>query len=372
MRFKKRVKIFPGFYLNFSNSGIGASAGVKGASVSFGKKGTYLNTSIPGTGLYNRQKIGGNTTQSNKESSQSNETQDSPVIISSIEGEIKSNVTDNLTSTNLAELRDTLLEAYTDKFELMAEYSKTEKELESAKSTHKLACIFIIGFIVKSFKNKVIELEEYLQDIKTQSAECIVNIDVMFDDKHLEIYNLLKSSFKKLSTSEFIWDVTASKKLDQKKERTSASESITREKVKFDLKNIGIVKSTYEAFYLQNINGDGDIYIYPAFVIYMDFINNKIELIDLKDLEIAFDLCDVKEPETAPSDAKVIGKGWIKENKDGSPDKRFAGNRELPKLEYGRLVFSSKSGLNESYMISNSALSEDFFDSFNKYKSSLL
>ena len=57
--YRKRVKVLPGVHLNFSKSGISTSVGPKGSSVTFGKNGTYLNTSIPGTGLYNRQKISG-------------------------------------------------------------------------------------------------------------------------------------------------------------------------------------------------------------------------------------------------------------------------------------------------------------------------
>lgn len=56
--FRKRKKVAPGVYLNFSKKGIGLSLGKKGARISVGPSGTYLNTSIPGTGLYNRQKIG--------------------------------------------------------------------------------------------------------------------------------------------------------------------------------------------------------------------------------------------------------------------------------------------------------------------------
>lgn len=57
--YRKRVKIAPGVHLNFSKNGVSTSIGPKGASVTFGKNGTYMNTSIPGTGLYNRQKISG-------------------------------------------------------------------------------------------------------------------------------------------------------------------------------------------------------------------------------------------------------------------------------------------------------------------------
>jgi uncharacterized protein DUF4236 len=54
--YRKSVKFGP-FRLNFSKSGIGVSAGVKGARVSTGPRGTYLNLGT--NGIYYRQKIDG-------------------------------------------------------------------------------------------------------------------------------------------------------------------------------------------------------------------------------------------------------------------------------------------------------------------------
>ena len=56
-RFRKRIKILPGVYINLSKSGISTNVGIKGASVTFGPKGTYVNTGLPGTGLYRRDKV---------------------------------------------------------------------------------------------------------------------------------------------------------------------------------------------------------------------------------------------------------------------------------------------------------------------------
>ena len=56
-RFRKRIKIFPGFYINISKSGLGVNIGPKGANVSVGPNGTYVNTGIPGTGLYRIDKV---------------------------------------------------------------------------------------------------------------------------------------------------------------------------------------------------------------------------------------------------------------------------------------------------------------------------
>ena len=57
--YRKKIKIAPGVHLNFSKKGVSTSIGPKGAKVTFGKNGTYMSTSIPGTGLYSRQKISG-------------------------------------------------------------------------------------------------------------------------------------------------------------------------------------------------------------------------------------------------------------------------------------------------------------------------
>lgn len=57
--YRKRTKIAPGVYVNISKKGVSTSVGVRGASTTFGKNGTYLNTGIPGTGFYNRQRISG-------------------------------------------------------------------------------------------------------------------------------------------------------------------------------------------------------------------------------------------------------------------------------------------------------------------------
>lgn len=56
--FHKRISSAPGMWINISKSGVSSSIGGEGTTVNFGKKGTYLTTSIPGTGIYSREKIG--------------------------------------------------------------------------------------------------------------------------------------------------------------------------------------------------------------------------------------------------------------------------------------------------------------------------
>jgi hypothetical protein len=52
LRFQRRIRIFPGVYINLSKSGVSASVGGKGATVNIGTTGRKMITlGIPGTGL---------------------------------------------------------------------------------------------------------------------------------------------------------------------------------------------------------------------------------------------------------------------------------------------------------------------------------
>jgi hypothetical protein len=52
LRFQRRIRIFPGVYINLSKSGVSASVGGKGATVNIGSTGRKMVTvGIPGTGL---------------------------------------------------------------------------------------------------------------------------------------------------------------------------------------------------------------------------------------------------------------------------------------------------------------------------------
>ncbi len=55
--------------MNLSGSGIGWTLGPRGASVGIGRRGTFLNTGVPGTGLHSRQRIGGSTSARSTSSS---------------------------------------------------------------------------------------------------------------------------------------------------------------------------------------------------------------------------------------------------------------------------------------------------------------
>lgn len=70
VRFRKSIKLAPGIRMNFSGGGVSWTLGPRGASVGVGKRGAYLNTGIPGTGFYNRERLISPSTSSRQSDSQ--------------------------------------------------------------------------------------------------------------------------------------------------------------------------------------------------------------------------------------------------------------------------------------------------------------
>lgn len=58
IRFRKRIKILPGLFINLSKSGLSATVGKRGSSVNLKPgKPARATTGIPGSGIYATEKI---------------------------------------------------------------------------------------------------------------------------------------------------------------------------------------------------------------------------------------------------------------------------------------------------------------------------
>lgn len=368
MRFRRKAKLFPGVYLNFSKSGISTTIGIPGASINLGSKGAYLNTGIPGTGLYDRQKIGGrkksNQTIPPPENNLPNE-----ITFNEDNGAIKSDQAETITTQGLQELKKTLLNCYDERVNLKTEINKAKINLTIASVSMIFSYLFIFGIFIQWFKENRKDKKEFLADLKTQLENCFINIDLDIDEQIENKYQSLLINYKALLTSEKIWDITSTVAVDQKSSRSAASSQVTRRIVKFGFGNIDIIKSKYDALHFENANG-GDLYIYPAFIVIIDS-NKKFGLVDIRELDFNFHGQRFLEEEKVPKDASVIDKTWAKVNKNGTKDKRFKENYEIPICEYGVINISSITGLNESYSISSFDKAENFSKSMLEYQETI-
>ena len=78
LRFRKRIKIAPGVYINLSKSGISTTLGKSGASVNISKKGTRGTVGLPGTGLSYSSQLSKSATSRTRQPSDSANTSQPP------------------------------------------------------------------------------------------------------------------------------------------------------------------------------------------------------------------------------------------------------------------------------------------------------
>ena len=369
-KFRKRLRIFPGFTLNLSKSGLSATVGMRGLNVNIGSKGKYVNVGIPGTGIYDRVRLDNGEKQVLPEG----DTPASPDVhnpkpaeVTPEVNEIKSFTPELLTSAGLFGLKETIINAEKDKRQLYAESLQAKSNANSARTKLFLSRIFIFGFFVKSFENKYKECQSEAEEATDEYTNFKLDIDFKFDDEIKNDYHSLRNSFEKLCGVHSIWDITSEQENDRYKTRSAASYSVNKVNVRFDITSLDFINTKHDALKIHNANG-GDLYFYPGFIAMKAKGSDEFGLIDYRDLTIEHHPQKFIEMAHVPSDTKTVGNTWKYVNKNGQPDKRFKDNHQIPIVLYYDFNMSSKQGLKEGYQFSNPDVGQQFSLALIKYQ----
>lgn len=366
--FKRRVKIIPGVHLNFSSRGISTSIGPRGANITIGHSGTYLNTNIPGLGISNRQRLSGRHPQ--------NTPPPLPLPATSAEqgkGNIYSADIHEITSRGMQGIKEAILLARAQRLSLAQDLAKIKSAARITKIKHIMSYLFIYGLVKKDIPQALsadlMAQREAIEQTKAQIEASYVDLDVNFAPALKQQYDALLATFAKLGQCHRIWDVTSAHYQDRAITRSSASTVVKRSAVGFGIKPIPEFRTNVQALYFQNANG-ADLYIYPSFIV-MYSANSDFAIIGLDELHMQQSYVRFTETQGVPADASVIDRTWAKVNKNGSPDRRFKGNYQIPVVRYGEIVMKTATGLHEEYQFSNYEATEAFGRAFSSYQATV-
>lgn len=368
-RFRKSFKLLPGVRLNVSRSGISTTIGGAPFSVNVGPRGVYSNTSIPGTGIFARERLGapaygapGPSVERPPAPRDVARPVAAPTALPPMQ-EIRSGSTEGITSRGLAEFRSLVMQAEAERADLAREIASANREASAATARYRNwtdgwlmrrlrpARFADLGRIAEESSARFSELEE-------QMALAQLATVIELPTECAESFHRLCDTFATMAAATRIWDTLASRAANQRVERTIASAVITREPVTFALGQSDLLRCEWRVPHLENRNG-GDLFLYPGFVLYR-VSREAFAVIASRDVSVEYASCGFHEVEAIPPDTEVIGNTWTKANKDGSPDKRFRDNRQIPVVRYGQLTITSDSGLHEVYLVSHSASAEQF------------
>jgi hypothetical protein len=363
-RFQRRLTLFPGVRLNFSRSGISTSIGPRGASVTFGQRGATLNLGIPGTGMSYRQRLGGG------EDGQARMPAELPPPLPEVTGSaVASAPVGEVTSVGLESLKQLIKEALAERETARRSVPVAQEELAVAERRLKRAKNWFFGlFIGKQVPQRQAAVEAKAVELKTKEerlAGAVIDAEFTLDAPTVAAFAVLTDAFEQLATSQAIWDVTSEQHEDTRVTRSSAGRNVERQPVRFTLAEDAVLQSDAKVLCLRNANG-ADLLLYPGFLMMAGRVD--IALIELRDIELHFSNVKFTETDPVPSDATVVGHTWAKCNRDGSPDRRFKGNYQIPVVGYGGLVLKTTTGLNEEYLVSNPDEASRFAEAFSEYK----
>ena len=296
----------------------------------------------------------------------------SPVNSAPVE-EVRSASTELLTSESLTELKRVIQMAHEEYDDIRNQLTTAQNEKLRANERYDS---WDRGFLFKRmFKKmfaqrrvdsetadaKVAELEEQLRLTKVATQVEIVK-------EQAEPYFKMRDQFAALSECAAIWDVKSYQTTNKFRERTTADKRVDRERVSFSLGACDLIQWEQKVPHLRNVNG-GDLFLYPGFILYRA-AREAFSVIDFHDVKSRCDLVKFQETESVPSDTKIIGQTWAKANKDGSADKRFANNHQIPIVAYASLALRSDKGLWEEFHVSNPERLVQFLNAFSAFVAS--
>lgn len=368
-RFRQSFNLFPGVKINVSKSGLSATIGGGPLHLNLSQSGLLGTASLPGTGISFRQNLikhGG--------SSPSAETvlpgvvpvefANSHLVTGS---EIKSADANEMTSDGMNEFLSLIIDAMRERRELDLLLNETRQIYAKSNTTFES---WDQGFWRKTFaprqysklKESVLLSRAKIDEYEEQRKQTVIPTEIEISAEEALKFEHLCEVFSKLVESEMIWDVVSEKAIDKEVDRTTASASIGRHRVFFSLNSFSVISSKWVVPHLGNYNG-GDIFLYPGFILY--HINDlNFTVIDYRDVKITFSEQAFIEESTVPKDSKTISFTWKKTNRDGSPDKRYKGNYQIPVCRYAQIKLTSLGGLMEEYMISDCDTAKDFVVAF--------
>lgn len=264
-----------------------------------------------------------------------------------------------VTGENFANLREQITSIYNDRMRKLKKLRSAKAKLAAFTILHIASYPLVFGFFYKKAASSRKVWRDTVAQLEEQLAETFVEIKFADASQLEKSWLNCLDTFDELSKSNKIWDLTYAEKIDRVKVRTVAGTAVKRTQISYVEKTIGIIKSDVRPISIPNANGP-DVFIYPTFlVLFKD--NQRFGIFDLKEIEGTLAFTNYHEEEKVPADSERVGMTWKKANKDGSRDRRFQGNNyQIPIMKYGDLTLETDTGLQESYMFSNT----DAFASF--------
>jgi hypothetical protein len=375
--FRKSVKLGP-MRLNFSKSGIGVSAGVKGARISAGPRGTYVHAGAGG--FYYSQRIGGSSVRTTfthpaparrqagwqpaapaLQEQYRIESADVSRLVETTNAELLEQINSAARQTRHAPFAvlATLLLSF---FAFVAVAALTGALIAAGAPDDDTTKA--VGAALAMFAGVAVLVAGVVFSWKVHKGDELKRTTPLFyelEQAALERFAAIQQACSALSQSARVWRVESKQPTYDWKRNAGASNLITRQTV-----SAGRMKPPHIATNVDVLGlrlNDSMLFFMPDFVFVWQ--HNRYGAVSYDAMGVSFSPTRFIEDAGVPQDAQVVDSTWQYVNKNGGPDRRFSNNRQIPVAQYGLLEIRSHTGLNIHLHVSNLEAARYFAGSFN-------
>ncbi len=328
LSFRKSVRFGP-LRVNFSRSGVGLSAGVRGARVGVGPRGTYVTFS--GGGFSYRAKLNDVALP----------LPSTPTVATPSTGWISTASVEQLAvigpDAALQEVQSRLNRTNLFKVYL---WSAGGLVLVTIGLPGLCLVLMVLAVVGGVFVRR--------WDRERRTARILYDVD---NDEIVGRLALCNAAGEALGQAAALWHIYSSVGVRDPKYNAGAGTLIQRTGTRCAAGSLSGIELNVEPWSVPV--GPQQILLLPDYLIVRE--GKRLAAVPYAWLSVYHETTRFIEEGVVPRDSRAVGQTWRFVNKNGGPDLRFNNNRQLPILEYGELKLLSSNGLQIVLQASNPA-----------------
>lgn len=323
-RYRKSINLGGGFRVNLSKSGIGYSWGVKGYRITKTADGRTRHTaSIPGTGISYVEEHGKKHPAASNSAPQAD-----PLSEYSGVQRVVSAGADSLRSP---------------------EYDQLFSQIKRIK----ILCPLLVILAILTVPTVVVSLACIIAlFILLAKGRCSIVYE--FDDSESARWERVSSAWRSVAGSQSLQEITLTAQSKNTRRTAGIENAIDTVKMTAGSKLPWYLKTNIKPV-VFNFKSQ-QVAIMPDRLLV--FSKKEFGALDYEDVNFDISAIGYLEGGPVPKDSELVKMVWAHQNNDGTPDRRYSGNKQFPILKFGKIVMTSASGLNAQFICSNEAASD--------------
>jgi hypothetical protein len=262
----------------------------------------------------------------------------------------------DMTSAGLAEFKRLLLATAAREREIRVDVRRARLQHALALAGRALAWCTLVPLLSGTARTTtaraVASRRSDIAILRENLAATRISVSFDMETAVADPHRRMLDAFASLASCEGSWALDASQRIDRVKARSMSAVAVERRDARGAAGADPLVDTADPPPRLPIQRGRATAHLYPGFVLVVDAARSDLAVIDLRDLDVRHSPIRFTEDGPPPRDGTMVGKVWAKSNKDGSRDRRFKDNRELPVMLYGELRLEAPGGLREAFQFS--------------------